>query len=171
MKKSPNTPEIFIVLSTDDETPIKNEPDVKTDVKPDVKVPKVVPTEALAVQVVNADGAFDSLNSSLQVIFDQKFFAIATANDTVLSRVKQAVLTRNALPLKQKHSYYYRTFKHLHIKHGCLFYDNKLVVPHCFHQPILLRLNEDHSGSQCLIEQLMVATHAAANSPNRPELQ
>ncbi len=155
MENSPQTPDILVVLSTDDETPIKREPvdEVKPEVKPDVKVPKNVPTEALAIQVLNADDAFDNLNCSMKVIFDQKFFAIATANDTVLSRVKQAVLTRNALPLKLKHGYYYRTFKHLHMKHGCLFYDNKLVVPYCFHQSILLRLHEDHSGSHAMVDR------------------
>ncbi len=151
---SPASPE-FVVLSSDD-SPVKKEP-ISSPKKPAKVEPAVVPRAPPAVLVVNKNktpiSALDGLNSQFHVIFDDKLIASATASDNILQRVKAAVLSRNSQNLKTRDPYYFRCFARLHVKSGCLFYDNKLVVPHCFHSVILNRLHEDHSGSAAMLER------------------
>ncbi len=142
----------IVELSSDDSpikverAPIKVSP---SKFKVTTRRPKAPPKHS--VMVVNADHEPFNDESTFNVIFDDKLVALSTANDPTLQRVKQAVLTRNSSLLKTKEPYFFRAFGHLHVKAGCLFYDNRLIVPNCLQQAILHRLHEDHSGAHAML--------------------
>ena len=158
-KTLPQSPSDEIVILSSDDSPIKTEPlkSSPTKAQPPALTKSVPPVTFPAVALVNPDfsplNAFDGINSTFHVLFDNKFISLATSNDAILSRVKQAVLTRNLLPLKLRELYFFRLFGHLHVRSGCLFYDNRLVVPTSLQDAILQRLHEDHSGSQAMLDR------------------
>ena len=79
-------------------------------------------------------------------IFDSKFMSLLSKQDLVLKKIIKAIEEDRKQDILQLGNYYKSYLKNLHVSGGCLYLDNRLVIPACLRSTMLHRLHEAHPG-------------------------
>ena len=79
-------------------------------------------------------------------IFDSKFMSLLSKQDLVLKKIIKAIEEDRKQDILQLGNYYKLYLNNLHISGGCLYLDNRLVIPACLRSTMLNRLHEAHPG-------------------------
>ena len=79
-------------------------------------------------------------------IFDSKFMSLLSKQDLVLKIIIKAVEEDRKQDILQLGNYYKSYLNNLHVSGGCLYLDNRLVIPACLRSTMLHRLHEAHPG-------------------------
>ena len=79
-------------------------------------------------------------------IFDSKFMSLLSKQDLVLKKIIKAIEEDRKQDILQLGNYYKSYLNNLHVSGGCLYLDNRLVIPACLRSTMLNRLHEAHPG-------------------------
>ena len=79
-------------------------------------------------------------------IFDSKFMSLLSKQDLVLKKIIKAIEEYRKQDILQLGNYYKSYLNNLHVSGGCLYLDNRLVIPACLRSTMLNRLHEAHPG-------------------------
>ena len=79
-------------------------------------------------------------------IFDSKFMSLLSKQNLVLKKTIKAIEEDRKQDILQLGNYYKSSLNNLHVSGGCLYLDNRLVIPACLRSTMLNRLHEAHSG-------------------------
>ena len=79
-------------------------------------------------------------------IFDSKFMSLLSKQDLVLKKIIKAIEEDRKQDILQLGNYYKSFLNNLHVSGGCLYLDNRLVIPACLRSTMLHRLHEAHLG-------------------------
>ena len=79
-------------------------------------------------------------------VFDSKFMSLLSKQDLVLKKITKAIEEDRQEDILQLGSYYKSYLNNLHVSGGCLYLDNRLVIPACLRSKMLHRLHEAHPG-------------------------
>ena len=77
-------------------------------------------------------------------IFDSKCMALLSKQDLVLKKIIKAIGEDRKLDIAQLGNYYKPNINNLHVNGGCLYFDDRLVIPACLKTTMLHRLHEAH---------------------------
>ena len=83
---------------------------------------------------------------SWPVIFDSKFMSLLSKQELVLKKIIKAIEEDRKQDILQLGNYYKPYFNNLHVSGGCLYLDNRLVIPACLRSTMLHQLHEAHPG-------------------------
>ena len=70
-------------------------------------------------------------------IFDSKFMSILSKQDLVLKKINKAIEEDRKQDILQLGNYYKSYLNNLHVSRGCLYLDNRLVIPACLRSTML----------------------------------
>ena len=79
-------------------------------------------------------------------LFDSKFMSLLSKQDLVLKKIIKAIEEDRKQDILQLGNYYKSYLNNLHVSGGCLYLDNRLVIPACLRSTMLNRLHEAHPG-------------------------
>ena len=79
-------------------------------------------------------------------IFDSKCMSLLSKQDLVLKKIIKANEEDRKQDILQLGNYYKSYLNNLHVSGGCLYLDNRLVIPACLRSTMLNRLHEAHPG-------------------------
>ena len=79
-------------------------------------------------------------------IFDSKFMSLLSKQDLVLKKIIKAIEEDRKQDILQLGNYYKSYLNNLHVSGGCLYLDNRLVIPACLRSTMLNRIHEAHPG-------------------------
>ena len=79
-------------------------------------------------------------------IFDSKFMSLLSKQDLVLKKIIKAIEEDRKQDILQLGNYYKSYLNNLHVSRGCIYLDNRLVIPACLRSTMLHRLPEAHPG-------------------------
>ena len=77
-------------------------------------------------------------------IFDSKFMSLLSKQDLVLKKIIKAIEEDRKQDILQLGNYYKPYLNNVHVSGGCLYLDNRLVIPACLRSTMLNRLHEAH---------------------------
>ena len=83
-------------------------------------------------------------------IFDSKFMAMLTKRELVSKKTKIAIEEDRKHDIAQLGNDYKPYLNNLHVNRGCLYFDDRLVIPACLSTTMLHRLHEAHQGQIAL---------------------
>ena len=78
--------------------------------------------------------------------FDSKFMSLSSKQDLVLKKIIKAIEEDRKQDILQLGNYYKSYLNNLHVSGGCLYLDNRLVIPACLRSARLHQLHEAHPG-------------------------
>ena len=70
--------------------------------------------------------------------------ALLSKQDLVLKKIIKAIGEDRKLDISQLGNYYKPNINNLHVNGGCLYFDDRLVIPACLKTTMLHRLHEAH---------------------------
>ena len=70
-------------------------------------------------------------------IFDSKFMSLLAKQDLVLKKIIKAIEEDRKQDILQLGNYYKSYLNNLHVSGGCLYLDNRLVIPACLRSTTL----------------------------------
>ena len=79
-------------------------------------------------------------------IFDSKFMSLLSKQDLVLKKINKAIEEDRKQDILQLGNYYKSYMNNLHVSGGCLYLNNRTVIPACLKSTMHHRLHEAHPG-------------------------
>ena len=79
-------------------------------------------------------------------MFGSKFMSLLSKQDLVLKKIIKAIEEDRKQDILHLGNYYKSYINNLHVSGGCLYLDNRLVIPACLRSTMLHRLHEAHPG-------------------------
>ena len=72
--------------------------------------------------------------------------ALLSKQDLLLKKIIKEIEEDGKQDITQMGNYYKPYFNNLHVNGGCLYFDDRLVIPACLRSTMLHRLHEAHPG-------------------------
>ena len=72
--------------------------------------------------------------------------SLLSKQDLVLKKIIKAIEEDSEQDIAQLGNYYKSFINNLHVSGGCLYFDDRLVIPACLRSTMLHRLHEAHPG-------------------------
>ena len=95
-------------------------------------------------------------------ILNKTLIASLLSEDAVLKEVRDCILTNNESPLRALNRYIFSYWRDLHVRSGCVFIDEKVVIPNVLRKALIEDIHSSHPGAWGMI--CIVGGHTCAAS-------
>ena len=97
-------------------------------------------------------------------ILNKSLIASLTSKDAVLKELRDCILTDNESRLKDLNPYIHSYWRDLHVRSGCVCFDEKVAIPNVLREAMIDDIHSSHPGTWgmiCMARHLLVAIHAS----------